>query len=215
MNRRRNTPNKAGSRFPYQNPHGGNRAGRLEQAIGNEVRRSREKLNLTMTELAKAAKMSVGMLSKVENAKSSLSLASLESLAQALQVPVTSLFRSYEEVRDATFVKAGEGLKIERRGTRAGHQYQLLGHTRNRPLIVEPYLITLSETSDVFPVFQHDGIEFLYILEGEVGYRHGDKVYRLAAGDSLFFDADVPHGPEELRKLPIRFLSIISHLRDR
>jgi mannose-6-phosphate isomerase-like protein (cupin superfamily) len=125
------------------------------------------------------------------------------------------LFRSFEEVRDATFVKAGEGLKIERRGTRAGHQYQLLGHTRDGPLLVEPYLVTLTETSDVFPVFQHEGIEFLYMLEGEVGYRHGDKVYPLTPGDSLFFDADVPHGPEELRQLPIRFLSIISHMRDR
>jgi hypothetical protein len=48
-----------------------------------------------------------------------------------------------------------------------------------------------------------------------VGYRHGDMVYWLMPGDSLFFDADVPHGPEELCKLPIRFLSVISHLRDR
>jgi quercetin dioxygenase-like cupin family protein len=57
-------------------------------------------------------------------------------------------------------------------------------------------------------------IESLYMLEGEVGYRHGAMVYRLMPGDSSFFDADVPHGPEELRRLPIRFLSMISHPRD-
>jgi transcriptional regulator with XRE-family HTH domain len=201
--------------FPYQDPHEGPRSGLLEEAIGREVKRFREKLNITISELAKAAHMSAGMLSKIENGATSPSLSSLQSLSRALQVPVTSLFRSFEEVRDATFVKAGEGLKIERRGTRAGHQYQLLGHTRDGPLIVEPYLVTLTETSDVFPVFQHEGIEFLYMLEGEVGYRHGDMVYPLQPGDSLFFDADVPHGPEELRRLPIRFLSVISHLRDR
>jgi transcriptional regulator with XRE-family HTH domain len=200
--------------FPYQDPHGGVRPGRLEEAIGHEVRRFRERLNITISELAKSANMSAGMLSKIENGATSPSLSSLQSLSRALQVPVTSLFRSFEEVKDATFVRAGEGLKIERRGTRAGHQYQLLGHSRDGPLIVEPYLVTLTETSDVFPVFQHDGIEFLYILEGEMGYRHGDKVYPLTPGDSLFFDAEVPHGPEELRKLPIRFLSIISHLRE-
>lgn len=204
----------AGAEFPYQDPHGGVRPRRLEESIGREVRRFREKLNITMSELAKAAKISAGMLSKIENGGTSLSLSSLQSLSKALHVPVTSLFRGYEEVRDATFVKAGEGLNIERRGTRAGHQYQLLGHTRNRPLSVEPYLVTLTAASDVFPVFQHDGIEFLYMLEGEVGYRHGAKVYLLTPGDSLFFDADVPHGPEELRKLPIRFLSVISHLAD-
>jgi len=129
-------------------------------------------------------------------------------------VPVTALFRSFEEIHDATYVKAGEGLKIERRGTRAGHQYQLLGHTPHGPLIVEPYLITLTEQSDVFPIFQHDGLEFLYMLEGEVVYRHGSKTFALTPGDSLFFDAQAPHGPEELRRLPIRFLSVISYTRE-
>jgi transcriptional regulator with XRE-family HTH domain len=215
MEPNRKKQGSAAGEFPYQDPHAGPRNGRLEESIGREVRRFREKLNITISELAKAAQMSAGMLSKIENGATSPSLSSLQSLSRALQVPVTSLFRSFEEVRDATFVRAGEGLKIERRGTRAGHQYQLLGHTRDGPLIVEPYLVTLTETSDVFPVFQHEGIEFLYMLEGEVGYRHGDMVYWLMPGDSLFFDADVPHGPEELRRLPIRFLSVISHLRDR
>jgi mannose-6-phosphate isomerase-like protein (cupin superfamily) len=124
------------------------------------------------------------------------------------------LFRGYEELRDATFVKAGQGLTIERRGTRAGHQYQLLGHSPHGPVMVEPYMITLTAKSDVFPTFQHAGLEFLYMLEGEVVYRHGDKTYVMLPGDALFFDADAPHGPEELRKLPIRYLSVICYRRD-
>ena len=132
----------------------------------------------------------------------------------ALQVPVTAFFRKFEEEKDATYVKAGQGLTIERRGTRAGHQYQLLGHTLRKNIAVEPYLITLTEKSDVFPIFQHAGVEFLYMLEGEVGYRHGNKTYVMRPGDSLFFDADAPHGPDELRKLPIRFLSIICYSRE-
>jgi quercetin dioxygenase-like cupin family protein len=80
---------------------------------------------------------------------------------------------------------------------------------------VEPYLISLSEDSDVFPTFQHDGMEFLYMLEGEVVYRHSNNLYRMTPGDSLFFDADAPHGPEELTHLPIKYLSIISYPRGR
>ena len=200
----------------FQDPHGtGDHSARLlQQAIGREVKRFREKLAMTITELAKSAEMSAGMLSKIENGATSPSLASLQALSRALHVPVTALFRSYEEVRDATFVKAGAGLTIERRGTRAGHQYQLLGHTPSGALIVEPYLITLSAESDVFPIFQHDGLEFIYMLEGEVVYRHGNRTYTLTPGDSLYFDSDAPHGPEELRKLPIRFLSVITHVRE-
>jgi ribulose-5-phosphate 4-epimerase/fuculose-1-phosphate aldolase len=51
----------------------------------------------------------------------------------------------------------------------------------------------------------------LFMLEGEVDYRHGDQVYALKPGDSLFFDADAPHGPEGLVKLPARYLSVIAY----
>ena len=71
----------------------------------------------------------------------------------------------------------------------------------------------MTTESDVFPTFQHDGIEFLYMLEGEVTYRHGDQLFPMQPGDSLFFDADAPHGPEELVRLPARYLSIISYRR--
>ncbi len=199
----------------FQDPHATDAAGdnTLEVAIGLEVRDFRKKLNMTVVELAKAAGLSAGMLSKIENGVTSPSLATLRALSRALHVPVTAFFRRYEEERDATFVRAGQGLTIERRGTRAGHQYQLLGHKTGKRIAVEPYLITLTEKSDVFPLFQHSGVEFLYMLEGVVEYRHGNRTYTLRPGDSLFFDADVPHGPEGLTELPIRFLSLISYPR--
>ncbi len=184
---------------------------RLEMAIGREVRAFRKKQDLTVNDLAKLTGLSTGMLSKIERGIASPSLATLRSLSAALQVPVTAFFRKFEEQRDATFVRAGEGLVIERRGTRAGHQYQLLGHSLGKSIAVEPYLITLTKDSEVFPVFQHAGMEFIYMLEGRIEYRYSDKTYALAPGDSLFFDADAPHGPEELLELPIRFLSIIVH----
>ncbi len=201
-----------------QDPHAlqGARDNMLEVAIGREVRAFRKKLGITVSDLARATGLSLGMLSKIENGVTSASLTTLQRLSRALGVPVTALFRRFEERRDAVFVSAGRGLVIERRGTRAGHQYQLLGHTSGSTggLVVEPYLITLTHELDVFPLFQHAGLEFLYVLEGEVVYRHADKLYTMRPGDSLFFDADAPHGPEELVKLPIRFLSIISYTRE-
>ena len=185
----------------------------LEVAIGHEVRAFRKKLGITVADLAATTNISLGMLSKIENGITSPSLTTLQALSHALGVPLTSFFRRFEEDRNAVFVKAGEGVDVERRGTRAGHQYNLLGYigSNTAGVVVEPYLITLSENSDVFPTFQHDGMEFLYMLEGEVVYRHGSNLFRMLPGDSLFFDADAPHGPDELAKLPIRYLSIISY----
>ena len=198
-----------------QNPHAvrDTREKVLEVAIGREVRAFRKKLGITVADLAVATDISLGMLSKIENGITSPSLTTLQALSRALGVPVTAFFRRFEEERSAVFVKAGEGLDVERRGTRAGHQYNLLGHVGSNTsgVVVEPYLITLTEDSDVFPTFQHEGMEFLYMLEGEVVYRHGSNLYHMKPGDSLFFDADAPHGPEQLTVLPMRYLSIICY----
>jgi len=181
----------------------------LEVAIGRQVKTLRKRLNLTVANVAKQAQLSSGMLSKIENGLTSPSLATLNALANALHVPVTSLFRGYEEQRDVTYIKSGEGLPIERRGSGAGHQYQLLGHTIGKPYTIEPYLITISDKSEVFPVFQHAGMELIYMLEGKVTYRHANKTYTLEPGDTLFFDAESSHGPDEILKLPCRYLSFI------
>ncbi|EKV32021.1 Transcriptional regulator, MerR family [Caenispirillum salinarum AK4] len=186
----------------------------LETAIGLQVRELRNRLGMTVVDLARQADLSPGMLSKIENGQTSPSLSTLQNLARALNTPVTALFRKFEEQRDATFVKAGDGLAIDRRGTKAGHDYALLGHSIGKQLAVEPYLITVTEMKEVNPTFQHAGFEFLYLLEGAVDYRHGQKVYEMEPGDSLFFDAEAPHGPEALRRLPIRMLSIMVHQHD-
>jgi transcriptional regulator with XRE-family HTH domain len=198
-----------------QDPHGTGAGERnLEAAIGHQVRGLRKKLGMTVNELASLAGLSAGMLSKIENGLTSPSLTTLKSLALALNVPFTALFQRFDEQRDATFVKSGEGLKIERRGTRAGHQYSLLGHSLHKTVAVEPYMITLTHESEVFPLFQHDGQEFLLMVEGCMDYHHGGQTYAMEPGDSLFFDADAPHGPENLHNLPIRFLSVIVYPRE-
>jgi mannose-6-phosphate isomerase-like protein (cupin superfamily) len=136
----------------------------------------------------------------------------LQALSRALGVPLTSFLKRFEEARDAVFLKAGTGVELERRGTRARHEYNLLGYIDSGPneVVVEPYLVTLTEDTDRFPLFQHAGMEFLYMLEGEIIYRHGTKLYDLSQGDSLFFNAESPHGPNQLTKLPIRFLSLFA-----
>ncbi len=203
------------AQLPQQDPHrlrsGSERS--LEAAIGRAVRAMRQAQKMTVADLASATGLSTGMLSKIENGNTSPSLTTLQSLAHALSVPLTAFFRGYEETRIAVHTKAGGGVELEREGTRANHQYNLLGHigANTSGVIVEPYLITLTEAADVFPTFQHGGIETIYMLEGAIDYRHGDQIYPLRPGDTLFFDADAPHGPETLVDLPARFLSIICY----
>ncbi len=198
-----------------QDPHAirDGREKNLEVAIGRQVRDLRKRQRMTGSDLATQAGVSVGMLSKIENGVISPSLSTIQLLAHALSVPLSQLFEGFEEPRGGIHVKAGEGVETDRAGTRAGHQYNLLGHlgSNKSGVVVEPYLITLTAESDRFPTFQHDGIELLYMLEGCVSYRLGDQTHQLDPGDTLMFDADQPHGPDELISLPARYLSIISY----
>lgn len=186
----------------------------LEQAIGAKIRQQRKRLDMTGAELAAAANISTGMLSKIENGQISPSLSTLSTVARALNMPISALFAAFEERRDCSFVKANQGVGIERRGTKAGHHYQLLGHSLGEGIVVEPFLITLTEEAKPYAAFQHAGVELIYMLTGKVGYRHADRTYLLEPGDTLFFDAEAAHGPEDLVELPMTYLSIIIYPKD-
>ena len=181
----------------------------LEKALGLHVRNLRRQKDLSIAGLAEAASISGGMLSKIETGQISPSLGTLQSIAAALGIPMSSLFSEFEDRRDCSFVKGGQGVVIERRGTKAGHVYNLLGHALRGNVAVEPYLIELREGSAPYTEFRHAGVEFIYMISGKVSYRHDNQVYDLRAGDALLFDSAAPHGPQLLEKLPATYLSII------
>ncbi|WP_029433063.1 XRE family transcriptional regulator [Blastococcus sp. URHD0036] len=182
----------------------------LEAAIGRNVRELRVRHGWSIADLAGRTGISKAMLSKIENALTSCSLATLAALSKGLDVPVTSLFRGADVERPASFVKAGQGTPIVRNGTQAGHEYNLLGGLRGEHKRLECLLVTLNDESEAYPLFQHPGTEFIYVLEGAMDYGHSRAVYRLEAGDSLQMDGEGAHGPVGLVQLPIRFLSIIA-----
>lgn len=182
----------------------------LAVLVGANVRRLRQAQGLTAAELAASANISAAMLSRLERGDVSPSLDTLAALASALGTAVAVLLRSPEAIQsDAQHVRRGEGLEVVRRGTKRGHTYHLLASNRGPRRIFEPFLVTLTSKSEEFPEFDHPGTEFIHILEGSLRYRHGPESFLLKPGDSLTFRGDVPHGPEELIKLPVRMLSII------
>lgn len=180
----------------------------LEQVIASRVREFRSALGWSVGHLAERSGLSKSMLSKIENAKASASLSTLARLSSALNVPVTAFFRGLDEEHDVIHIKAGRGLEVEHRGSRAGSRYQLLGRMRHPYDMLEPLLVTITRRTKAFPLFQHAGVELLHMLAGQMVYAVGDDNYVLDTGDSLQFAGDVPHGPVELRELPVKFLSI-------
>jgi transcriptional regulator with XRE-family HTH domain len=187
---------------------------RLEEAlvtvIAQRTREFRLKNGWTVGRLATESGLSKGMLSKIENGQASPSLSTLARLADALSVPVTAFFRGLSEEQDVLFVKAGAGLEIQHKGSGSGHRYQMLGAMRAPHDTLEPILVTLTERTEVFPLYQHAGTEFIFMISGRMEYSHGGARFLLEPGDALQYVGEVMHGPSELITLPIQFLAINS-----
>jgi transcriptional regulator with XRE-family HTH domain len=182
----------------------------LEESVGSAIRQLRLREGLTIAQVSELAGISRGMLSKIETGSTMAGMDTLARIARTLGVSMSMLFSRYDAtVSTAQHVKNGAGMEVIRRGTKSGHTYHLLAYDQGPIKLFEPFLITIDDDTQRYPTFQHPGTEFIYMLEGVIEYRCAHQTYILEPNDCLSFQGDTPHGPENLVKCPIKFLSII------
>ena len=186
----------------------GQAEGALRSVVAQRLREYRSHLDWTLNQLAGRSGVSKAMLSKIENAQTTPTLATLARLGSALSVPVTAFFRGLDEEHDLLHVKAGQGLEIQHRVSSAGQRYQLLGRMRFPHDRLEPTLVTIESATDQFPLYQHGGSEFLFMITGSLEYGYAGRTVLLEPGDALQFLGEVPHGPVRAVQLPIQMLSL-------
>ncbi|MEO5324020.1 helix-turn-helix domain-containing protein [Mesorhizobium sp. CC13] len=101
----------------------------LEVTIGQKVRSCRRQRGITLAERARAAGLSLGMMSKIEIRTISASLSTLQALSQALVIPLTALFRTSDAGRqDPPFARAGMRERMEPGASRSSHHENLLSY---------------------------------------------------------------------------------------
>ncbi len=157
--------------------------------VGRSLRQLRLERKLSIRTLAEKSGLNFNTLSLIENGKSSPSVSTLMQLASALQVPITAFFDSGNSKKPITFQKDNQRRRVTfSHGTLEdlGAGLSLQGG--------QPLLVTLEPKagSGQAPVV-HTGHEFVFCLEGRLTYVIEDEVYLLEPGDSLLFDAYLPH----------------------
>lgn len=184
-----------------------------EVLIGRRIRALREERAVTLEQLTVQTRLTKGQLSRIENGKVSSPVSTLTRIAAALGVQPGSLFSTHDPESRAVHVKKGEGRTIVGRASKLGHTYESLAFDVPFEKDFEPYLMIIDDAKiDVRQnTFRHPGDELIFMLEGEMDYRHGGKVFHLVPGDSLFFEGSIPHGPSAVFSLPVRFLSVIGN----
>ena len=183
--------------------------------VGMQIRERRRLLGMTITQLAEASRVSVSNVSKIEIGQVSPSLQTLRMIAQALSTPVHELFRGFDADGKLIHVRGGGGLRVTRPRGKDGMSCEMLINSAGQAGPLEPYIVTLEEslvpqTANI----SHLGQQFLYMLEGGMTYRYGNREIVVEAGDSLTFDGRTPHGPLRLSGARARYLCVLTHETD-
>ena len=163
-----------------------------ESELGKRIKEYRMKRELTLQEMEEKTGFTKGYLSKVENTKKAPPISTLIVLAKALGISLSEILGETEERNKISLVKKIERQVVARNGTVFGYSYQTLAHKFYKKQM-EPYILTLPVKPKQVPLFQHEGEEILFVLEGTMKFFHGDQEFVVEEGDCLYFDASIPH----------------------
>ena len=175
----------------------------LQTAIGRSVRDWRRRHDLNGLDLAKAAGISLGMLSRIENGTVSPSLGTLQAIGSALGVPVTDLIRGYNEQSRAVFVSSHYESLRDKVSTTLVREI-----SSSTPLALDAIVVRLASEQDKQQRQEERGTFYVHCLAGEVTYGHAAKRYAMAPGDSLTFEASGPHGVTKGTRFPVKLLIV-------
>lgn len=161
--------------------------------LGEHLKALRAARGMTLDRLAAATGLTKSYLSKIQNSRKLPPIATLSRIAQALGTGIGSFFGDILEAREgASVVRKAERLPVVRGGTAFGYDYVSLAHKRLSKRM-EPFVFTFPSKIDTHVFFDHGGEEFVFILSGKVVFQVGDERWTLEEGDSIYFDAAIPH----------------------
>jgi len=180
-----------------------------EAEVGRRIQQYRIDQRLTLQGLADKTGLTKGYLSKIEKARKAPPVSTLISLAKALGTSISEILGEAEDNKSPIcLVKRGDRPVIARDGSVFGYAYQTLAHKfPNRHM--EPYILTLPLRSKQNTLFQHEGEEMMFILEGTMKFFHGEKEFIVEEGDCIYFDASIPHYGVCQEKKEVKILMVI------
>jgi DNA-binding transcriptional MerR regulator/quercetin dioxygenase-like cupin family protein len=153
---------------------------------GQRFRRLRTRRGLSLAQVARATKVSVGFLSALERGQMRSSISTLRRIARFYDTNILSLFETAAE--NPRLVRPGQRKVLE---TTPGVRMELLAWGQTA---MEPHLFRIKSGGGSGESYSHEGEEFLHVLRGEFEiWLNGKEHYRLRPGDSLYFESSTPH----------------------
>ena len=174
--------------------------------IGGRLAALREIMDITAEQMARDMQVSVDEYLAYERGERDYSFSFLYNAANILGVDHVSIIKGESpKLNQCALIKNGEGFTVDQDKT---EEYKHLAYTiRNRE--ADPYLVTVNPGGGELTWHAHPGQEFNYVLAGKLEFRHGEHGYQLNEGDSLYFDATVPHTMRAMGDAAAKFIAVV------
>jgi transcriptional regulator with XRE-family HTH domain len=177
-----------------------------EAMVGARIREIRTHQGLTLKKLSEQSKLNINTLSMVEKGKTSPSVGTLQQLSRALEVPINAFFESNVTSKRIIFTSNDQRPAT----TCCNAVIQNLGKDLKNNAI-EPYVISMERNAGSGGrMIVHTGLEFAYCLSGKVQYIIGELEYPMVPGDSIVFEAHIPHRWENIHNGDSQIILVIS-----
>jgi transcriptional regulator with XRE-family HTH domain len=169
-----------------------------ELNLGQKIKALRQRRGISLEEMARRTNLSQPLLSQIESEVVAPPVATLLKIARALNVNIGYFFQTEEgEEKKAVIVRKNERKRVFRRihedPDKVGYYYESLAYPKvDRHM--EPFQVEFEvKKKEDLIFFNHQGEEFVFVLEGQLEFNYENEVYLLGPGDSLYFDSSLPH----------------------
>lgn len=186
----------------------------IESEIGKRIKSLRNKKRITLESLAQEAGFTKGYLSKVEKSQKAPPVSTLGTIARALGVNISTLLGEESSATSICLVKKNERPLITRNGTSVGYSYEAVAHKFQNKMM-DPFVLSLPVHPKKKILYQHEGQELLFVLEGTMRFHHGAEELIVEEGDCVYFDSNISHFGESAGSKVVKCFMVIFNPTDR
>lgn len=164
----------------------------VSKIIAKNIRKIRIEKGLTLKQLSARSKVSISMISKIENSQTLPSIATYIKIASALGISFSQLISEDDKDVDISIVKATERPII----TKGPYVASPLAYKKGGKEM-EPFILYYSEGKKFFK-HCHENEEMIFVIEGTLEFKYGKKIIILEKGDCIYYNGAIVHGARAL-----------------
>lgn len=176
--------------------------------IGKTIHKIRKERKMTLKELSEKTSLSTGYLSQFERGLTSIAIESLQTISKALDVDMDAFFsKPKSKIKDESPIIRSYDREIGKISTKI-IQYYLVKDVENAAFLPRIYEVMPKDQDAHAKTYVHEGVEFIYIIEGILTLSYKNQIYEMYPEDSAYISSEIAHNWENNTNKKVKMLVI-------